>query len=110
MNFFINLIVCGVLIFISAKIAPWVDSTFLWAVVFSLVLGVINATLWSLLRFVTFPLNFLTLWLVSLIISYFMILITDNFVDWFAITWWFWSVVLFAVVLAIMSALFGQNK
>ena len=110
MNFLINLLVCSFLIFISAKIAPWVDSTFLWAIIFSLVLGILNATLWSLLRFVTFPLNFLTLGLVSLIISYFMILITDNFVDWFVITWWFLSVVIFALVLAVINTLFGQKK
>lgn len=109
MNFLINLLVSGVVVFIASKLSPWVEATLWGGIIFALVLWILNASLWFLLRLVTFPLNFLTLGLVSLVISYFMIVLADNFVDWIAFSW-FWSIVIFAIILAIINSLLWLNK
>ncbi len=110
MNFLINLLVSWIAVFVAAQVSPGIQATLTGAIIFALVLAVLNATVGFLLRLVTFPLNFLSLGLVSLVISYFMILLTDSFVDGFAINWWFWSVVIFSIILAVINALLWKKN
>jgi len=69
-------------------------------------LALLNATLGLFLNFITAPLNWLTLGLVSLIINIFMVRVTDSFMFGFA-TNGFWAAAVFALVLAIIQSFLG---
>jgi putative membrane protein len=77
--------------------------------VVAIVLAIVNGLIGTLLRFLTLPLNILTLWLMSGIIAVCMILLADYFVAWFE-TGWFISAAVFAIVLALINMLFWVVK
>jgi len=76
------------------------------ALIVAVVLALLNSTLGLFLKFITAPLNWLTLGLVSLIINIFMVRVTDSFMNGFA-TNGFWAAAVFALVLAIIQSFLG---
>lgn len=112
MKFLISLLFSAVAVFVAAYLVPGVDVDGFWsALIVAVVLALVNATIGLLLKFVTAPLNWLTLGLVSLIINVLMVLLVDNLVDGFA-TNGFWAAAVFALVLAIIQGFldFGDSK
>lgn len=110
MSFLINLLVSWIAVFIAAYITPGVAiSWLLTAIIVAVVLGLINATLWSVLRFLTFPVNFLTLGIVGAIIGFLMILLTAQIVPGFEIANWM-SGLIFALLLGLISGILGVSK
>ena len=111
------MLVTGLAIFLAAVILP--NSAvqiegFGWAILAGLLIGFVNATLGTLLRVFTFPLNFLTLGLISFIITVLMILLVDNLMGTkFEVSSFWWAAV-FALIVAlfemILSSVFGTNK
>jgi putative membrane protein len=117
MRFIVNMLVTGLAIFLAAVILPSSAVTiegFGWAILAGLIIGFVNATIGTLLRVFTFPLNFLTLGLISFIITVLMILLTDWLMGTkFEIANFWWAAV-FALIVAvfemILSSIFGTNK
>jgi putative membrane protein len=84
MRFILEILLTGVAILIAAYLIPgvYVDG-YGTAVLAGIVLGLVNATIGLLLRILTFPLNILTLGLVSFIISVFMVLLVSHLMNSF---------------------------
>jgi len=103
MEWLINLIITGFAIWLAAVILPGVTiKNFLTALWVAVLLALINATLGWILRFVTTPLNWLTLGLVHFIINVLMILLVDKIVRGFHIRSFWWAV-LFAILISIIT-------
>ncbi|MFO0763823.1 MAG: phage holin family protein [Candidatus Gracilibacteria bacterium] len=79
----------------------------------TLVLGVVNATIGTLLKVLTFPLSLLTFGLVSFLISGLMVLLADYFLKSFSVDN-YWYGLLFAFVLSVIQwgfkSIFGMKK
>jgi putative membrane protein len=103
MEWIINLLVTGFAIWLAALILPGVSvrgfGAALWV---AILLAIINATLGWLLRFITTPLNWLTLGLVHFIINVLMILLVDKLVSRFHIRNFWWAVI-FAILISIIT-------
>ena len=67
----------------------------------AIVLALVNLVVGTLARAVTAPLNFLTLGLISFLISGLMVILTDKLVDGFTVTGYI-PALLFALVLALI--------
>ncbi len=106
MKFIVEILFTGLAVFIAAHIIPGVYvHGFLSAVIAGILLAIVNATIGLLLRILTFPLNFLTLGLVSFIISVFMVMLVSNLLDGFKVHGFF-NAAIFAIVLSILKMVF----
>lgn len=109
MSFLLNLLVSGIAVFVAAYITPGVSISGLWtAIIVAIVLAVVNATVGALLRFLSFPINFITFGLVGALIGFLMILLTAQLVNGFDISNWM-SGLVFAVVLGLVSGFLWTN-
>lgn len=107
-SFIIEIILTGLAVAIAAFLIPGVHvDGFGSAILVGLLLGLVNATIGFILRILTFPINILTLGLVSFIITVLMVLLVDSLMDSFN-TSGFFSAMLFAIVLAIVKMIFGS--
>ncbi len=110
MKLIIEILVMGLAVLLAAFIIPGVQvDGFGSAIIVAVLIALANATIGFILRILTFPINFLTLGLVSFIISVLMILLVDSFMDSFR-TSGFFSAMLFAIVLAVIKMLFNTDK
>ena len=100
----------GAAVAIAAYLLPGVSVTGLWsAVLAGALIALANATIGTILRIFTFPINFLTLGLVSFIITVLMVLLVDELMDDFN-TQGFFSALLFAIVLALVQMIFSAFR
>ncbi|WP_353138029.1 phage holin family protein [Pseudopedobacter sp.] len=107
MSLIIEILLMGLAVAIAAFIVPGTQvDGFFSAIIAGLLIGLANATVGFILRILTFPLNILTLGLMSFIISVLMILLVSNIMSGFHVSG-FLSAVIFAVVLAIIKMIFG---
>lgn len=99
----VELLLMGLALMIGAFFVPgvWVDG-YGSAIIAAVLIAVTNATLGLILRFFTFPLNLLTLGLVSFIITVLMILLVDSWMTGFK-TSGFWSAALLAIVATVVK-------
>jgi len=110
MKLLVELLIMWIAVVVWAYFLPGVVISWLWmAIVVGLVLIILNATLWNLLRLLTFPINWLTLWLMSFIINVLMIMLASNILEWFEV-WGFRNAFGFAIVLAIIGMLFNSAE
>lgn len=109
-NFIANLIISWLAVWLAAYFTPGVTiDGIVPAILVSVVLWLANATVGSVLRILTFPINFLTFGLISTIIWFLMLLLTDSLIDGFAISNWL-SGLIFAVLLGLISSALGSQK
>ena len=110
MRFILEILLTGLAILIASYFIPGVrvDSYFT-AVIAGVLLAVVNATIGLILRVLTFPLNILTLGLVSFIIGVCMILLVSHLLSGFYVHGFF-SAALFAIVLAIIKMIFHRSE
>ena len=77
---------------------------YLWV---SLLFGIVNAIIGTILRILTFPLMLLTLGLFSIIVNALLLQITDGLSDHFTIDefWWtaIWGAIIMAIVLVVLN-------
>lgn len=107
MKFIIEILLLGAAVAIAAYLIPGVQVTnFTSAVIAGVLIGIANATIGTILRLLTFPINFLTLGLVSFIITVLMVLLVDKLMLSFN-THSFLNAVKFAIILAILKMIFG---
>ncbi len=71
--------------------------------VVSLLFGIVNAVIGTLLRLLTLPLTVLTLGLFSFVINAVLLVITDALTDHLSIDGFFWTAIWAAVIMAIVS-------
>lgn len=115
MNFIISLLVTGLVVAVSAWIIPGVEvAGFFWAIITGLVIGLVNSIVGGLLRLFTFPLNFLTLGLVSFIITVLMIMLASSILGSKFQVSSFWTAMLFAIIVSLVDAglasILGRDK
>ncbi len=107
MRLIIEILLMGAAVAIAAYLLPGVDVENFWsAIIAGVLIALANATIGTILRLLTFPINFLTLGLMSFIITVLMVLLVDSLMDSFN-TNGFFSALIFAVVLALIKMLFG---
>lgn len=107
MRLIIEILLMGVAVALAAYFLPGVEVRgFGNAILAGILIALANATIGTILRLLTFPINFLTLGLMSFIITVLMVLLVDSLMDSFN-TSGFLSALIFAVVLALIKMLFG---
>lgn len=107
MKFIVEILIMGLAFYLGAKLVPGVKiNSFESALIASLLVSLANATIGFILRLLTFPVNFLTLGLMSFVITVLMILLVDNMMSTFN-TSGFMSAAFLAIVVAIIKAIFG---
>lgn len=103
MHFIIDLLLTGLAVFLASYIIPGAEVSGFWAAVLAgFLIGLVNATLGTILRIFTLPLNILTLGLVSFIITVLMVMLVSNIMSGFTVTGFF-PAVFFAIMTAIIQ-------
>jgi len=107
MRLIIEVLLMGLAVFIGAKLVPGVSvDGYGSAIIAAILIALANATIGFILRLLTFPVNFLTLGLMSFIITVLMILLVDNMMASFNTSGFFFAAFL-AIVVALVKAVFG---
>ncbi|RZM21242.1 MAG: phage holin family protein [Pedobacter sp.] len=107
MRLIVEILLMGLAVLLGAYIVPGVAvDGYGTAIIAAVLIALANATIGFILRVLTFPINFLTLGLVSFIISVLMILLVDNLMTGFNTTGFFAAAIL-AIVVAVIKAIFG---
>ncbi|RYG48343.1 MAG: phage holin family protein [Chitinophagaceae bacterium] len=103
MQFIIRLLITGVVAFaLSNWLAGVHMDGFSTAVIFALVLAVVNALIKPLLIILTLPITILTLGLFLFVINALIILLIDNMLDGVQVDGFWWAL-LFSLLLSIIS-------
>ena len=99
---------------IVSKIVPGFQVAGLWpALIASLVIGLLNATVGLFLKIITFPLSILTLGIFLLVINGLMILLASKLVHGFRVNgFWpaFWGAVVLALLGMLIQAVTNGNR
>lgn len=108
MNFIVRLLITAVSAYLLQMILSGVHIDDLWgAVVFALVLGLLNIILKPILQLLGLPLTIITLGLFSFVINAVVILIVDYFVDSMQVDGFWWALI-FSVLLSIVTSALGS--
>lgn len=106
MKFILEIFLTGLAILIIAQIIPGVKvDGYFTAIIAGVLIGIVNATIGLILRILTFPLNILTLGLISFIISVSMILLVSHLLNGLYVSGFF-TAALFAIALSLIKMLF----
>lgn len=107
MRFIIEILLMGLAMLLGSYLVPGVHiNGFGSAIIAAVLIALANATIGFVLRLLTFPINFLTLGLMSFIITVLMVLLVDNMMTGFNTAGFFAAAVL-AIVVALIKAVFG---
>jgi putative membrane protein len=106
MRFLINLLITAVAVYVLSKLLEphVVISSFTTAIIFALVLAILNAIVKPLLIILTLPLTIITLGLFLLVINVLIILLADKFVSGINIDGFLWAFI-FGLLLSVISAI-----
>ena len=104
-KFIIELLLTGVAVMIATYFVPGLKAnTLIAAMIAGVALGFANATLGGILRLVTFPINLMTLGLMSFLISVLMVLLVDYYLVGFNAAG-FVAVLILAVLLSVVKVI-----
>lgn len=107
-RFIVEILLMGLAMLLGAYLVPGVQvDGYGSAIIAAILIALANATIGFILRIFTFPLNILTLGLVSFIISVLMILLVDSLMTGFNTTG-FWAAAILAIVVALIKAVFSM--
>lgn len=110
MKFIIEILLIGVAVSIAAFLIPGVEvNGFFSALLAGILIGIANATIGGILRLLTFPINLMTLGLMSFIITVLMVLLVDHYMAGFNTTG-FMASLIFAAVLSVVKMVIGLFK
>jgi len=114
MKLIIEILLMGFAMLIGAYLVPGVRvDGYGSAIIAAVLIAIANATLGLLLRIFTFPLNVLTLGLISFIITVLMIRLVDSWMVGFN-TSGFWAAAILAIAIALvkmlLDSIFGVEK
>ncbi|TAE39090.1 MAG: phage holin family protein [Sphingobacteriales bacterium] len=108
MKFIIEILLTGLAVVLAAYFVPGVQvNGYVTAIIVGVLLAISNATIGFILRILTFPINVLSLGLMSFIITVLMVILVDNLLQGFS-TNGFWSAMIFALALSLIKILFGS--
>ncbi len=114
MKLILEIILMGFAMLIGAYLVPGVSvDGYGSAVIAAILIAVANATIGFILRIFTFPLNVLTLGLISFIITILMILLVDSWMDGFNTSGFFAAAILaiaIAIIKMILDSIFGVKE
>ena len=106
MNFFVKILVIAALSFALAHLLGGVHVDDFWtAIVFALVLAVLNVIVKPILIILTLPVTIVTLGLFLFVINTLIVLLASKFVEGFRIQNFWWGL-LFSLLLSIVSGVF----
>lgn len=104
MGIFVNLLVSGLAVFVSAYVLPGVHvDSFVTATIVAVVLGIVNAVLKPILLLLTLPINILTLGLFTFVINAVLVLLVSAVVPGFTVASFWWALG-FSLVLSIVNS------
>lgn len=110
MNTLITILVSALAVAIAAYITPGASvDGYLTAIIVAVILAIVNGTIGIFLKIITFPINILTLGLVSIIINVLMVLLVAKIVPGFRVDG-FWVALIFAVILALVNMVLGGGS
>ena len=107
----VGLLISWALIAVMFAVTTWIlpgmeVSGGFWGYVWvSLLFGIVNAFIGTILRIITFPLTVLTFGLFSILVNAFLLQITDGISDHFTIDEFWWTAIWGAIIMAIVSFL-----
>ena len=104
MNFIIRLLITAAIAYVLSMILSGVHIVdYKTAIIFALVLAVLNAIVKPLLILFTLPITIITLGLFLFVINAIIIIIADKFIDGIKIDGFFWALI-FSLVLSFISS------
>ena len=111
MRWIINFLITAVVVFILSKLLEphVVINSFTTAIIFAIVLALLNAIVKPLLIILTLPLTIITLGLFLLVINVLIILLADKFVPGIKIDGFLWAFI-FGLLLSIVSTILHRLK
>ena len=105
MNLLIRLLVTAIVAYLLTLVLPGVHFTgFGGAIIFAIVLGILNLIVKPVLHILGLPLTIITLGLFALVINAIIILIADYFIDSMNVDGFLWAFV-FSILLSIVTSL-----
>lgn len=105
MNLIIRLLVTAIVAFLLTKILPGVHfEGFSTAIIFAIVLGLLNLIVKPVLSLFGLPLTIITLGFFALVINAIIILIADYFIDSMMVDGFWWAFI-FSISLSIVTSL-----
>ncbi|MEO9210353.1 MAG: phage holin family protein [Ginsengibacter sp.] len=112
MNFIIRLLISAAVAYgLSMILKPHVViDDYTTALIFVLILGILNALVKPILVFFTLPITIITLGLFLIVINVLMILLASHFVNGIHIDGFWWALVFGVLLSALTSALSGLIK
>lgn len=111
MKLILRLLVSAAVAFILAQVLPGVHIDDYWtAIVFAIVLGLLNAILRPLLIIFTFPITLITFGLFLFVINTIIVLLASDWVNGFEIDSFGWGLLFSLLLSFITSALFKEEE
>ena len=109
MRFIINILITALVVYLLSKLlSPHVTiNSFTTAIIFALVLAVLNFIVKPLLILLTLPLTIITLGLFLLVINVIIILLADKFVSGISIDGFLWAFI-FGLLLSILTTILNK--
>ncbi|ASK29931.1 hypothetical protein CEY12_07350 [Chryseobacterium sp. T16E-39] len=105
MNLIIRLLITAVVAFLLTKILPGVHfEGFSAAIIFAVVLGLLNLFVKPILSLFGLPLTIITLGLFALVINALIILLADYFIDSMVVDGFWWAFI-FSIALSLITSL-----
>ncbi|MEN4761094.1 MULTISPECIES: phage holin family protein [unclassified Chryseobacterium] len=105
MNLILRLLITAIVAFLLTKILPGVHfDGFSTAVIFAIVLGILNLIVKPVLSLFGLPLTIITLGFFALVINAIIILIADYFIDSMKVDGFWWAFI-FSILLSIITSL-----
>lgn len=105
MNILLRLLVTAVVAYFLAYLLPGIHfDGFGGAIIFAIVLGILNLIVTPVLKILGLPLTIITLGLFSLVINALVILIADYFIDSMNIDGFLWAFI-FSIALSLITSL-----
>ncbi|GEN71381.1 MULTISPECIES: phage holin family protein [Chryseobacterium] len=105
MNLIIRLFITAIVAYLLTKVLPGVHfEGFSSAIIFAIVLGVLNIFVKPILGLLGLPLTIITLGLFALVINALIILIADYFIDSMVVDGFWWALI-FSVLLSFVTSL-----
>ncbi|GAB0157674.1 phage holin family protein [Chryseobacterium sp. Alg-005] len=105
MNIIIRLFITSIVAYLLTKILPGVQfEGFTSAIIFAIVLGLLNLIVKPILSLFGLPLTIITLGLFALVINAVIILMADYFIDSMVVDGFWWAFI-FSIALSIITSL-----
>lgn len=113
MNFIIRILITALVAFGLTKVLSGVHiNNFSSAIVFAIILSVLNAIVKPILVLLTFPITIVTLGLFLLVINAFIIIISAKLMDSMVVDGFWWALlfsILLTIITSILNGLFKSN-